>query len=53
MQEQRTAGIAAEYIEKLGYEVTRDVGVTGFNLLMVAVAIASILLTIPAARREK
>ena len=29
MQEQRTAGIAADYIEKLGYEVTRGVGVTG------------------------
>jgi hippurate hydrolase len=29
MQEQRTAGIAAEYIEKLGYAVTRAVGVTG------------------------
>lgn len=29
MQEHRTAGIAADYIEKLGYEVTRGVGVTG------------------------
>src|SRR5687768_10696699 len=29
MQEQRTAGIAADYIEKLGYAVTRAVGVTG------------------------
>ena len=29
MQERRTAGIAADYIEKLGYEVTRGVGVTG------------------------
>ena len=29
MQEQRTAGVAADYIEKLGYAVTRAVGVTG------------------------
>lgn len=29
MQEQRTAGIAADYIEELGYAVTRGVGVTG------------------------
>jgi metal-dependent amidase/aminoacylase/carboxypeptidase family protein len=29
MQEHRTAGIAADYIEKLGYTVTREVGVTG------------------------
>jgi amidohydrolase len=29
MQEHRTAGIAADYIEKLGYDVTRNVGVTG------------------------
>ena len=29
MQERRTAGIAADYIEKLGYAVTRAVGVTG------------------------
>ena len=29
MQEHRTAGIAADYIEKLGYAVTRAVGVTG------------------------
>ena len=29
MQEHRTAGIAADYIEKLGYAVTRGVGVTG------------------------
>jgi hippurate hydrolase len=29
MQEQRTAGIAADYIEALGYAVTRGVGVTG------------------------
>lgn len=29
MQEQRTAGIAADYMEKLGYAVTREVGVTG------------------------
>ncbi|KXU96913.1 amidohydrolase [Caballeronia megalochromosomata] len=29
MQEVRTAGIAAGYVEKLGYEVTREVGVTG------------------------
>ena len=29
MQERRTAGIAADYIEKLGYAVTRSVGVTG------------------------
>lgn len=29
MQEHRTAGIAAGYIEKLGYAVTREVGVTG------------------------
>lgn len=29
MQEHRSAGIAADYIEKLGYEVTREVGVTG------------------------
>jgi amidohydrolase len=29
MQEVRTAGIVADYMEKLGYEVTREVGVTG------------------------
>ena len=29
MQEVRTAGIVANYVEKLGYEVTREVGVTG------------------------
>lgn len=29
MQERRTAGIAADYVEKLGYAVTRGVGVTG------------------------
>lgn len=29
MQEVRTAGIVADYVEKLGYEVTRNVGVTG------------------------
>jgi hippurate hydrolase len=29
MQEHRTAGIAADYIEKLGYAVTREVGITG------------------------
>ncbi len=29
MQEHRTGGIAADYIEKLGYKVTRQVGVTG------------------------
>jgi amidohydrolase len=29
MQEVRTAGVVAEYMEKLGYEVTREVGVTG------------------------
>lgn len=29
MQEHRTAGIAADYIERLGYAVTREVGVTG------------------------
>ncbi|BBQ02148.1 peptidase (plasmid) [Burkholderia sp. SFA1] len=29
MQEVRTAGIAADYVEKLGYDVTRDVGGTG------------------------
>ena len=29
MQEHRTAGIAADYIERLGYAVTRAVGVTG------------------------
>src|SRR5437868_4517746 len=29
MQEVRTAKIAADYIEALGYEVTRDIGVTG------------------------
>ncbi|MUG03820.1 amidohydrolase, partial [Bacillus tequilensis] len=29
MQEHRSAGIAADYIEGLGYEVTREVGVTG------------------------
>jgi hippurate hydrolase len=29
MQERRTAGIAADYIENLGYEVRRAVGVTG------------------------
>ena len=29
MQEHRTAGIAADQIENLGYEVTRGVGVTG------------------------
>lgn len=29
MQEHRTAGIAADYIEALGYDVTRGVGVTG------------------------
>jgi len=29
MQERRTAGIAADYIEKLGYAVTRRVGGTG------------------------
>ena len=28
-QEHRTAGIAADYLEKLGYAVTRGVGVTG------------------------
>jgi hippurate hydrolase len=29
MQEHRTAGIVGDYIQKLGYEVTRKVGVTG------------------------
>lgn len=29
MQEYRTAKIVADYVEKLGYEVTREVGVTG------------------------
>lgn len=29
MQEERTAAIAADYIGKLGYQVTRQVGVTG------------------------
>ncbi|MBB3258063.1 hippurate hydrolase [Paraburkholderia bannensis] len=29
MQELRTAKIVADYVEKLGYEVTREVGVTG------------------------
>jgi hippurate hydrolase len=29
MQEHRTAAIASDYIEKLGYTVTREVGVTG------------------------
>ncbi|BFG81013.1 M20 family metallopeptidase [Paraburkholderia terrae] len=29
MQEVRTAGIVANYVEKLGYEVSREVGVTG------------------------
>ncbi|KAA0999187.1 amidohydrolase [Paraburkholderia panacisoli] len=29
MQEVRTAGIVANYVEKLGYEVTREVGATG------------------------
>lgn len=29
MQVRRTAGIAADYIEKLGYAVTRAVGATG------------------------
>jgi hippurate hydrolase len=29
MREHRTAGIAADFIEKLGYAVTREVGVTG------------------------
>jgi hippurate hydrolase len=29
MQEYRTAKIAADYVEALGYEVTREVGVTG------------------------
>jgi hippurate hydrolase len=29
MQEHRTAGIAADHLEKLGYSVTRAVGVTG------------------------
>jgi amidohydrolase len=29
MQEVRTARVVAEYMEKLGYEVTREVGVTG------------------------
>jgi hippurate hydrolase len=29
MQERRTAGIAADYLEKLGYAVSRGVGVTG------------------------
>jgi hippurate hydrolase len=29
MQETRTAGIAAEKLEKAGYEVTRGVGKTG------------------------
>ncbi|MBA2207480.1 amidohydrolase, partial [Escherichia coli] len=29
MQEVRTAKIAADHIEALGYEVTRDVGITG------------------------
>ncbi len=29
MQEVRTAKLAADYIETLGYEVTRAVGVTG------------------------
>lgn len=29
MQEHRTAGIAADYLETLGYSVTRGVGVTG------------------------
>jgi hippurate hydrolase len=29
MREQRTAGIVADYMERLGYEVTRAVGVTG------------------------
>jgi amidohydrolase len=34
MHEFRTASIAAEYIEKLGFEVTRNVGVTGVVGLM-------------------
>ena len=29
MQERRSAGIAADWLEKLGYAVTREVGVTG------------------------
>lgn len=29
MQEVRAAGIAADYLEALGYEVARDIGVTG------------------------
>ena len=29
MQEVRTAGIAADYVEKLGYDVTRNIGETG------------------------
>jgi hippurate hydrolase len=29
MQERRTAGIVADYLDKLGYETTREVGVTG------------------------
>ena len=29
MQETRTAKVAADYVEKLGYQVTRAVGVTG------------------------
>src|SRR5690348_6055849 len=29
MQEVRTAKVAADYVEKLGYEVTRAIGVTG------------------------
>ncbi len=29
MQERRTAGIAADYLDKLGYAVSREVGVTG------------------------
>ncbi|MGF6701409.1 amidohydrolase [Paraburkholderia sp. MM5496-R1] len=34
MQEVRTAGIVADYVEKLGYEVTRNVGVTGVVALL-------------------
>ena len=34
MQEVRTAGIVADYVEKLGYEVTRHVGVTGVVALL-------------------
>jgi hippurate hydrolase len=34
MQEVRTASIVADYVNKLGYEVTREVGVTGVVALL-------------------